>query len=78
MHLTFGAHRTYLRPMNDTLSAEQIEVMAWHAELTISDMCKRAGIAPSTWWRWRRGKTEPTLGVYRRIVAAVVDAEKRR
>lgn len=37
----------------------------------MAEVCREAGIAPSTFSRWRRGETEPTLGVYRRVCEAV-------
>jgi hypothetical protein len=33
-------------------------------------LCDRAGIALSTFYRWRAGVTEPRLDVYRRLEAA--------
>jgi transcriptional regulator with XRE-family HTH domain len=36
--------------------------------LTIAQLCARAGIAHSTFTRWRSGRTSPTLDVYQRLV----------
>lgn len=46
--------------------------MAKDRGITIAEVCRRAGIAHTTFGRWRRGETEPTLDVYRRIRAVVV------
>lgn len=49
--------------------------MANDRGITIAEVCRRAGIAHTTFGRWRRGETEPTLDVYRRIRAVVVPAK---
>jgi transcriptional regulator with XRE-family HTH domain len=57
--------------MSILLTPEQVEAKAAAAGKTMAEVCREASIAPSTFSRWRRGETEPTLGVYRRICAAV-------
>lgn len=70
MHLT-GLHECkYGRRMSDLLTPDDIERMAREAGKTIKAVCEEAGVAQSTFSRWRRGHTEPTLDVYRRISAA--------
>lgn len=58
--------------MDDLLTPQDIERMAKDRGITIAEVCRRAGIAHTTFGRWRRGETEPTLDVYRRIRAVVV------
>lgn len=53
--------------MNELLSPAEIERMAAEVGLTVAKLCERAGIAHSTFTRWRKGDTEPTLEVYRRL-----------
>ena len=53
--------------MDELLSAADVERLGAAAGLSIKDICARAGIAHTTFYRWRAGKTEPTLDVYRRI-----------
>lgn len=53
--------------MADLLSPQDIEQLGADAGLSVADICRRAGIAHSTFTRWRKGDTEPTLDVYRRI-----------
>jgi transcriptional regulator with XRE-family HTH domain len=45
--------------------------------LSMSEVCKRAGIAESTASRWRRGLIGGTLAKYSAL-AAVVDAEEAK
>jgi transcriptional regulator with XRE-family HTH domain len=52
------------------LAPDEIEAKAAAVGKSMADVCREAGIAPSTFSRWRRGETEPTLGVYRRICLA--------
>jgi transcriptional regulator with XRE-family HTH domain len=61
--------------MDDLLSAADVERLAREGGLTIKEVCARARIAQSTFSRWRAGKTEPTLDVYRRIRDALLTAE---
>ena len=60
--------------MNDLMSPLEIERLAGEAGLSVRDLCQRAGIALSTFYRWRSGETEPTLGVYRRLRDALIEA----
>jgi len=60
-----------LAVMDELLSAADVERLAGEAGLSIKDVCARAGIAHTTFYRWKSGKTEPTLDVYRRILDAL-------
>jgi transcriptional regulator with XRE-family HTH domain len=53
------------------LSPIAIEALAAQAGLSMAEVCRRAGVAQSTFTRWKAGKTEPTLDVYRKLCAAV-------
>jgi len=44
---------------------------------TLAEICRKAGIAPSTLTRWQSGETEPTLSVYRRLIEAVEAKERQ-
>jgi transcriptional regulator with XRE-family HTH domain len=44
-----------------------VEDMAKKAGMTMAEVCRRAGVAKSTFTRWKNGSTEPTLDVYRRL-----------
>lgn len=37
---------------------------------TVRDLCIEAGVARSTWDRWRRGETEPNMKTLRQVRAA--------
>lgn len=53
--------------MADLLTPSQIESRAKAAGLSVADACKRAGIALSTFYRWKAGKTVPSIDVYQRL-----------
>jgi transcriptional regulator with XRE-family HTH domain len=56
--------------MSALLTPDEIEARAKDAGLSLVELCDRAGIALSTFYRWRAGVTEPRLDVYRRLEAA--------
>jgi hypothetical protein len=56
--------------MRVILTPAEIETAAKAHGLSMISVCKAAGIAYSTFTRWKGGATEPTLGVYRRIFDA--------
>jgi transcriptional regulator with XRE-family HTH domain len=62
--------------MTDLLSPSDVETLAAKAGKTMAQVCREAGIAPSTFTRWKAGITEPSLPVYRRI-RDVVQAKRR-
>lgn len=53
-----------------------IERLAGKAGKSIAQVCREARVAQSTFSRWKGGKTEPTLDVYRRLVAVVTPPRK--
>lgn len=57
--------------MDDLLTPPDIKRLAAERGLTLAAVCSKAGIAMSTFSRWQAGKTEPTLTIYRRLVAVV-------
>lgn len=75
MRLTKARRFAKLHIMTDLLTAEQIEARAKLAGLAMPDVCKLAEIAPSTFWRWKVGKTKPSIDVYQRLVAATEPSE---
>jgi predicted transcriptional regulator len=53
--------------MSDLLTPADVERMAWEGRISIAELCRRAGVAPSIFSRWKAGKTEPSMENYRRI-----------
>jgi predicted transcriptional regulator len=49
----------------------QIEADAAARGVEIGDALKVAGVAVSTWWRWKEGKFEPRASTVRRIREAI-------
>lgn len=46
---------------------EEIEALATTANVSMSVVLKRAGVAPTTWWRWRKGAFDPRQATLRKI-----------
>lgn len=57
--------------MADLLTPSEIEARAAAAGMSLTDLCRGADIALSTFYRWKNGKTEPGIGVYQRLVDAL-------
>ena len=53
--------------MSDLLDPIDIERLAQRMGIPMAEVCRRAGVAPSIFSRWKAGKTEPNLDNYRRI-----------
>jgi transcriptional regulator with XRE-family HTH domain len=71
MLLTSLQYCTYSAAMDELLGAADIERMARAEGIPISEVCRRADIAQSTFSRWKNGKTRPRIDVYWRLCAAV-------
>jgi transcriptional regulator with XRE-family HTH domain len=46
---------------------ENIEQRAATAKTPISTVLARAGVNDTTWWRWKNGKSSPTLSTIQRL-----------
>jgi predicted transcriptional regulator len=57
--------------MNKILTPQEIETQAAKLGWSVVELCSRADIAPSTFYRWRSGDTKPTLEVYQRLIDAL-------
>jgi len=55
---------------------QEIEARAKALGLSTPALCKAAGIAPSTFNRWRNGKTDP-LKPFRQLVATLEKLESK-
>ena len=65
--------------MGDLLTPADVERMAQRAGVPLVEVCRRAGVAPSIFSRWKSGKTQPNLANYQRIRdAAEALVPKRR
>lgn len=56
----------------ETLVAE-VETAAMSAGVAMRDVLARAGVAPSTYWRWRKEGRWPSTSTLARLRAAVAD-----
>lgn len=52
-----------------TATLREIEGHADTLDCTMAELCKAAGIAYSTWWRWKEGIQQPGLGAVDRLMA---------
>lgn len=52
------------------LSPQQVEDLARENGKTMAEVCAEAGIAVSTFWRWKTGRNSPALDVYLALVRA--------
>jgi len=48
-----------------------IEVLAVRAGLTMGEACKRAGIAHTTFSRWKHGAMQPTVKTVEKLLMAL-------
>ena len=48
-----------------------IEHRAQAADIQMAPVLRDAGVAATTWWRWRNGAVEPKLGTLRRVREAL-------
>lgn len=60
-----------------TQLAVDLEQRAKDAGISVGDLCQRAGIARSTFQRWKSGETMPQMRVYQRLEAVLLEAERR-
>jgi transcriptional regulator with XRE-family HTH domain len=44
-----------------------IEARAEAAGIAIPDLLARAGVSPTTWWRWKSGKYHPRWATLQKI-----------
>lgn len=56
---------------DELLTPEDVERRAAEAGLSLKQVIERAGIAHTTFYRWRAGKHSPSIRVYRRILDAL-------
>lgn len=61
-----------------------IEANLKRSGFTADDLCAKAGIALTTWWRWRTGKFSPrmkewtkAMKAYGELVPATEDAQEK-
>lgn len=52
----------------------ELEREANRLGISANELCRRAGIARSTWTRWKAGVTSPRLEIWRRIERVLEEA----
>lgn len=61
--------------VTETILAD-IEDRCAKINLPVSNVLEDAGVDWSTWWRWKQGKSSPTLGTLSRVTSALEKREK--
>jgi transcriptional regulator with XRE-family HTH domain len=54
----------------------QIEATAKAQGMKMSDVLRRANIAHSTWWRWKKGRFSPRFATVEKIEKALKPRKK--
>lgn len=57
--------------MHEADPIAEIELACGAAGLSIDAVLERAGVAHTTWWRWKGGKFEPRPATLRKIKSAM-------
>lgn len=55
----------------EIINIAEIERQAKAAGASMNEICAAAGIARSTFTRWKSGESEPNIGKYRLVVEAL-------
>lgn len=61
--------------VTETILAD-IETRCAKIDLPVSNVLEDARVDWSTWWRWKQGKSSPTLGTLSRVTSALEKREK--
>ena len=64
--------------MNKIYTPDELIALGTAQGMTTGDICRKAGVADSIFYRWRRGESEPNLASYRALVAVVVEEKFKR
>lgn len=62
--------------MANRLTPADIENLARSKGMSMAEVCRRAGVAPSTFSRWKLGHTKPMVDSYDRVAAIVEGKQK--
>lgn len=63
--------------MEEFKTPAEIEAMAKQAGISVAEVCRRAGVAPSTFTRWKGGSV-PSTRTYGSLVRAAENAFDER
>lgn len=64
-----------MRMADLSITIPEIEDRLRRAGITVDEFCESAGVHRATWQRWKADKHAPRLTVWRRVVAAVPEAQ---
>lgn len=63
--------------MNIAPEVIELEQLAQRVAVPMSQALKRAGVASTTYWRWRHEGKEPLTGTIRKVRAAITELAER-
>lgn len=56
---------------------QDLEIMAVKAGITMAEACRKAGLSPAVFSRWKRGSSSPTLKSLEELMAALDEVQPR-
>ena len=62
--------------MNDEIYS-RVVTLAVKAGISVTALCRRAGVTPSTVTRWRSGQTQPSFRIWEKLEAAANGNEEK-
>ena len=69
-------NRDYSDSMSENVfTAEEIEAQARAAGLSVAELCRRAGVAASSFYRWKADECGITLGSYAKFLDTITAAQ---
>ena len=65
------------KSMTDVPTPQDLEILAVRAGISVAEACRRAGLVPDVFTRWKRGKSNPSIenvrGIVRELECAVAE-----
>lgn len=65
-------------PLIEIPTAQEIDLLAVHAGISVAEACRRAKVSPEAFTRWRRAKTAPSIESVRAVVEQLKIAQAAR
>ena len=56
----------------------QVITLAENAGLSVTKLCRLAGVSPATVSRWRLGETQPSFRIWQKIEQAAKDGDTKK
>lgn len=56
---------------------EEIKKAAWEAGVTVNKLCTLSNVNAATVWRWKTGKTEPSMRTFNKMIETAADLRSK-